>query len=52
MMAALHPAETTLRLATTAANQSVSERTAPVHYDAPKVTVAAITRQAGGQLVK
>ena len=55
-MAALHPAETALRQATTAANQAVAERTALVHYDTSKVIhlqkVATITRQAGGQLVK
>ncbi len=51
-MAALHPAETALRQATTAANQAVAERTALLHYDTSKVKVATITRQAGGQLVK
>ena len=52
MMAALHPAETALRHATTAANQAVAQRTALVHYDTSKVEVVAITRQAGVQLVK
>ncbi len=40
-MAALHPAETTLRQATTAANQAVAESTALVHYGTSKVKVPA-----------
>ena len=51
-MAALHPAETALRQATTAANQAVAKRASLVHYDTPKVKVAAITWKAGFQLVK
>ena len=53
-MAALHPAETALQHATTAANQAAAQRTALVHYDISKVEVIAITRQAGNsiQLVK
>jgi len=49
VMAALHRAETTLWQATTAANQSVSERTAPVHYDTPKVTVATCSNHQAGR---
>ena len=48
-MAALHHAETTLWQATTAANQSVSERIALVHYDTPKVTVAACSNHQAGR---
>ena len=42
MMAALHPAETALRHATTALNQAVAQsRTALVYYDTSKVEVVA-----------
>ncbi len=51
-MAALSLAETTLRHATTAANQAVAQRTALVQYYTSKMEVVAITRQAGVQLVK
>ena len=48
-MAALHPAETALRQATIAANQAMAERTAPVHYDTSKVTVATCNNHQAGR---